>query len=170
MAKTSGGTRTFSSRMTIAEAQSEVIRVATIIQNNGGHSSKEAQVPPMNIGNIPSSIKDYALRNNIKIESDSMYITTKGIEHSLREKKVERGSAVTKEEIADFIKNKGSMAQFYDKNRGDFVFATETAKFIVTPNYTLKIGKQKTKVVNYITATRISGNWNDHFSQYDRIK
>lgn len=56
-------------------------------------------------------MKDYALRNNVKIESDSMYITTKGIEHSLREKKVERGSAVTKEEIADFIKNTGLMEQ-----------------------------------------------------------
>lgn len=170
MAKASGGTRTYSSRMTIAEAQSEVIRIATIIQNNGGHSSAESQVSPMNIGSIPKSIKSYALRNNIKLGSDSMYMTTKGIEHSIREKKVERGAAVTKEEIADFIKNKSSMAQFYDKKKGDFVFATATAKFIVTPNYELKIDKKKTKVVNYITATKISGNWNDHFKEYDRIK
>ena len=62
------------------------------------------------------------------------------------------------------------MAQFYDKKKGDFVFATATAKFIVTPNYELKIDKKKTKVVNYITATKISGNWNDHFKEYDRIK
>lgn len=156
--------------MTIAKAQSEVIRIASIIEANGGHASRESQITPMNIGSIPSSIKKFAYENDINLESTDLYITTKGIEHSIRESKANKGISVTKEEIADFVASKHNMAQYYDPTKGDFIFASESAKFVVTPNYKLKIGDTKQKIVNYITATRINGNFSDNFGSYIKIK
>ena len=173
MAKSSGGTRNYlppSRVWTIAEAQAEVLRVASIIEANGGHANKESQIAPMNIGQLPSSIRNFAKENNIELDSNYLYFTTKGIEHSIRESKVEKGLSVTKEEIADFIANKHDMTQYYDPHKEDFIFATDKPKFIVTPNQSLKIEGKKTKVVNYITATRIKGNADDNFRTYIKIK
>ncbi len=169
MAKGSGGTRTVGTRTTIAEAQREVLRVASIIEANGGHSSREAQIKPLNIGELPKPMKDYAKRKGISLDSDRMYIDTKGIEHSIRESKVAKGLSVTKEEIADFVVNKRDMAQYYDPRKGDFIFATDKAKFVVTPNYKIKIDGKQEKVVNYITATRLNGDGND-FNYMIKIK
>lgn len=170
MAKGSGGTRYIGSRMTVAEAQREVIRIASIIEANGGHASRESQVKPMNIGSVPSSMSNFAKANDIHLESSDLYMTTKGIEHSIRESKSAKGLSVTKEEIADFVSNKHWMAQYYDPTKGDFIFATDKAKFVVTPNYKLRIGDTKQKVVNYITATRINGNHSDNFGGYIKIR
>lgn len=169
MAKGSGNTRTFSTRTTIAEARREVLRVASLIEANGGHSSKEAQIKPLNIGDLPKPMKIYARNNGITLDSDKMYISTKGIEHSMRESKVGKNLSVTKEEIADFVENKHNMAQYYDPRKGDFIFASDIAKFVVTPNYKIKINENKTKVVNYITATRID-NKSNAFQKMIKIK
>lgn len=156
--------------MTIADAQREVLRIASIIEANGGHASKESQIKPLNIGNLPKPMRDFAATHDITLESDKMYISTKGIQHSIRESKAGKGIAVTKEELADFVANKHNMAQYYDPNKGDFIFTTSNAKFIVTPNYEMKINDTSSKVVNYITATRIEGNISDHVSSYIKIK
>lgn len=147
-----------------------VEEVANIIINNGYHSSREAQMPPLDIGSVSSAIIDYADRNHIDLESHDLYITTKAIEHTLREGKVAKGIAVEVAELVDFVKNRDDYAVYYDPAMGDFIYATSKAKFIVRPNYKMKINKEKKSVFNYISATRISNSPEDAFRYFVKIK
>lgn len=147
-----------------------VEEVANIIIKNGYHSSREAQMPPLNIGSVSSVITDYAEKNQIDLDSHDLYITTKGIEHTLRESKELKGIAVTVDELVDFVKNRNDYAIYYDPAMGDFIFATSKAKFIVRPNFKMKINKEKKSVFNYISATRISNSPEDAFRYFIKIK
>lgn len=154
----------------IETSAKRVKEVANIIIKNGYHSSREAQMPPLNIGSVSSSITDYAEKNQIDLDSHDIYVTTKSIEHTFRESKVSKGIAVTVDELVDFVKNRNNYAIYYDPAMGDFIFATSKAKFIVRPNYKLKINKEKKSVFNYISATRIIGNLSDNVGGYIKTK
>ena len=45
------------------------------------------------------------------------------------------------------------MELYYDKEC--FIYTNGISKFIVHPNYEIKISRRKVKVVNFITATKI---------------
>lgn len=164
------GTLSANQDNTLETSAKRVEEVANIIIKNGYHSSREAQMPPLNIGPASSVITDYAEKNQIYLDSHDLYITTKGIEHTLRESKVSKGIAVTVDELVDFVKNRNDYAIYYDPAMGDFIFATSKAKFIVRPNYKLKINKEKKSVFNYISATRISNGPEDAFRYFIKIK
>ena len=155
---------------TLETSATRVEEVANIIIKNGYHSSREAQMPPLNIGRVPSTIIEYANKNKVDLDSHDIYVTTKSIEHTFRESKVSKGIAVTVDELVDFVKNRNNYAIYYDPAMGDFIFATSKAKFIVRPNYKLKINKEKKSVFNYISATRIIGNLSDNVGGYIKIK
>ncbi|MDE5722949.1 MAG: hypothetical protein K2H99_02050 [Paramuribaculum sp.] len=163
-------TETMSSEAHIGSVPRQVDKIADIIIQNGGHASKDAQMAPLNIGLVPQAIVDYAKRNKIALFSDEIYITTKGIEHASRESKVAKVIAVSKDELLDFVKNRDSYAIYYDPGMGDFIFATAKAKFIIRPNYKLKISKVKIAVFNYITATRINTTPQNAFRYFIKIK
>lgn len=164
------GTHNTNQNDAIEASAKRVEEIANIIIKNGYHSSREAQMPPLNIGAVPTIIIKYADKNKISLDSHDIYITTKGIEHTLRESKVSKGIAVTADELVDFVKNRNNYAIYYDPAMGDFIFATSKAKFIVRPNYKLKINKEKKSVFNYISATRIIGNLSDNVGGYIKIK
>ncbi len=155
---------------TLETSATRVGEVANIIIKNGYHSSRKAQMPPLNIGRVPSAIIEYANKNKVDLDSNDIYITTKGIEHSLRESKVSKGIAVTVNELVDFVKNRNDYAIYYDPGMGDFIFATSKAKFIVRPNYKMKVNKEKVSTLNYISATRIIGRLSDNVGGYIKIK
>lgn len=155
---------------TIESAVKQVEEVANIIVKNGYHSSSEAQMPPLNIGAVPSLIVEYATQNQISLGSSDLYITTKGIEHTIRESKVAKGINIAVSELIDFVKNRDNYTIYFDSAMGDFIFATSKAKFIVRPNYKMKIGKEKRVVFNYISATRISNRPGDAFRYFIKIK
>ena len=155
---------------TLETSARRVEEVANIIIKNGYHSSREAQMPPLNIGRVPSAIIEYANKNKVNLDSNDLYITTKGIEHSLRESKVSKGIAVTVDELVDFVKNRNDYAIYYDPGMGDFIFATSKAKFIVRPNYKMKVNKEKVPTFNYISATRIIGRLSDNVGGCIKIK
>ena len=154
----------------VEEASHKARHIAGIIVSNGGHANREAQMPPLYIGQTNEALNSFANRNGIILKSHEIYITTKGIEHSLRESKTAKGISVSQEEIADFIINKNNYTLYYDPVKGDFVFTTEKAKFVVRPNYKLRIDKRNKEVLNYITATRLKGNISDNFSSYIKIR
>lgn len=164
------GTESTNQTEIIEASAKRVEEVANIIIKNGYHSSREAQMPPLNIGTISSDITDYAEKNQIDLDSHDLYITTKGIEHTLRESKELKGIAVTVDELVDFVKNRNDYAIYYDPAMGDFIFATSKAKFIVRPNFKMKINKEKKSVFNYISATRISNSPEDAFRYFIKIK
>ncbi len=155
---------------TLETSAKRVEEVANIIIKNGYHSSREAQMPPLNIGRIPSAIIEYANKNKVDLDPNDIYITTKGIEHTLRESKVSKGIAVTVDELVDFVKNRNDYAIYYDPAMSDFIFATSKAKFIVRSNYKMKVNKEKVSTLNYISATRIIGRLSDNVGGYIKIK
>ena len=99
-----------------------------------------------------------------------MVMTSKQLQHGRREDKIANGLLVSKEEMKNFILHKNNAGQFYDSKKKDLIFVMGNAKFVMTPNYDLKLKNGKTKVVNYITATRIEGNISDHVASYKKIK
>lgn len=146
----------------------KVREVGNAIIKNNGHSSREAQMSPLYFGKAPESVIKFLKDRNIPLESNEMFITTKGISHAIRESKTTKGLAVSLDELTDFIANYADYTIFFDPVKEDLIFANKTTKFVVTPNYNIK--KKETRVFTFISATQIKGNWSDHFSTYTRIK
>ena len=73
--------------------------------------------------------------------------------------KAQRTIAVVLAEIVDLIElinfptARFKMELYYDKEC--FIYTNGISKFIVHPNYEIKISRGKVKVVNFITATKI---------------
>jgi hypothetical protein len=154
----------------LSEAANEVGRRIDIIDANGGHGSRESQGPPVSIGSLPKNIVNFYQENHYPLESTQMVMTSKQLQHGRREDKIANGLLVSKEEMKNFILHKNNAGQFYDSKKKDLIFVMGNAKFVMTPNYDLKLKNGKTKVVNYITATRIEGNISDHVASYKKIK
>lgn len=146
----------------------KISEVGNIVIKNNGHSSREAQIPPLHYGYAPKSVIAFFDNKNIPLESTKMFITTKGITHAIRESKTIKNISVSIDELCNFVKEYEDYAIFYDSQKEDLIFANNTAKFIVSPNHIIK--KIKTPVFAFISATRIKGNWSDHFSSYIKIK
>lgn len=166
MAKTSGGLRGGNSGVTPAEASAKISQVIGEIQSKG-YSSEQ----PFSIGKVDSEMKDYAKNNGIKLASDNIYMSSAQIGHTLRESKVESGKSISASHLEEFPLRRSSMELYHDKSNGNFVYfdRERSEKFVVHPNYTMKISKKRTSKVNYITASKT--NYTEFMmGKYTRIK
>ena len=80
-------------------------------------------------------------------------VLLRSLSHSEREHKVNIGKAVEKEEIIAFPMTRHKMEMSYDGE--SFIFTNGNAKFVIHPNYEIKIERKKAKRVVFITATRM---------------
>ena len=108
---------------------------------------------PFIIGAVEERMRQYALENNIELGSSDVYMSSRSLSHSEREHKVNIGKAVEKEEIIAFPMTRHDMDMSYDGEA--FIFANGKAKFVIHPNYEIKIDRKKTKKVVFITATQL---------------
>lgn len=171
MAKTSGSLRGGSlqggnSDVTPVEAFAKISKVIADIQSKG-YSSEQ----PFSIGEVDSEMKDYAKENDIALASDDIYMSSAQIRHTLRDSKVESGKAISASHLEEFPMRRSSMELYHDESNGNFIYydREREEKFVIHPNYSMKISKKKTATVNYITASKT-----DHtefmMGKYTRIK
>ena len=108
---------------------------------------------PFIIGAVEERMRQYAEDNNIELGSTDVYMSSRSLSHSEREHKVNIGKAVEKEEIIAFPMTRHDMDMSYDGEA--FIFTNGKAKFVIHPNYEIKIEREKAKRVVFITATRM---------------
>ena len=79
-------------------------------------------------------------------------MSAKQLQHCLRASKSAKGLVVDDADLIQFPQNRFSMDLYYDGEC--FIYTDGVSKFIVHPNYKMKISREIVKQVNFITATR----------------
>ena len=111
-----------------------------------------SSVQPFSIGKIETRMFQFAQTNSIILASDELYMSVKQLQHSMRPSKKAKGLVVSDSDLIGFPKNRFSMELYYDGEC--FIYTDGLSKFIVHPNYQMKISRDVVKCVNFITASR----------------
>lgn len=145
--KSSGGTRGYPDPLYM-----KIMSVITDIEQNG-YSTQ----PPFRVGMVDAEIRSYSNANGIELGSNSMYMSPAQIGHTMRALHAAKGIDISARELASFPRRKGGMEIYHDSNGDKFVYYDGKNKYVVQPNYRLKLPTGRTKVVNFITAYRTNG-------------
>jgi len=113
-----------------------------------GYSS----VQPFSIGKVEERMMQFAQANAVTLASDELYMSAKQLQHCMRNSKGAKGLVVDDADLIGFPKNRFQMDLYYDGEC--FIYTDGTSKFIVHPNYQMKVSREVVKLVNFITATR----------------
>ena len=142
----------------------ELIKTILTDIRQKGYSS----VQPFSIGKVESRMMQFANNNNIELGSDELYMSVKQLRHSIRPSKVAKGLVVADEDFVNFPRNRLSMDLYYDGEC--FIYTDGVSKFIVHPNYKMKVNHEIIKLVNFITATRRNDKKEFNGKRYIKIK
>jgi len=124
------------------------------------------RTPSFRIGSVGADVSRFAASHGIKLASRDIYISQKFFAHSRREQK---GTLrVSQKDISDFPARKRYMHKYYDGEI--FVYTDYKIKFIVHPNYRLKLPNGKRRVVNLITAGKVTDKNEFKQKKYEPIK
>ena len=124
--------------------------MATILSDirQKGFSSMQ----PFSIGKVEKRMMQFAQANAIILASDELYMSAKQLQHCLRASKATKGLVVTDADLIGLPQNRFQMDLYYDGEC--FIYTDGQSKFIIHPNYQMKVSREVVKLVNFITATR----------------
>ena len=128
--------------------ESLITMVLTDIRQKGYSS-----VQPFSIGKIEERMMHFAQTNAIMLASDELYMSAKQLQHCMRASKATKGLVVNDADLIGFPQNRFQMDLYYDGEC--FIYTDGCSKFIVHPNYKMKISRELVAQVNFITATKI---------------
>ena len=114
-----------------------------------GYSS----VQPFSIGKVEERMMLFAQNNAITLASDELYMSAKQLQHCMRASKASKGLVVDDADLIGFPQQRFQMDLYYDGEC--FIYTDGVSKFIVHPNYKMKISRELVAHVNFITATRV---------------
>ena len=120
---------------------------------NDIHQKGFSSVQPFSIGKVEERMMRFAKANCVTLASDELYMSAKQLQHSMRTSKGAKGLVVDDADLIGFPKNRFQMDLYYDGEC--FIYTDGTSKFIVHPNYKMKISRELVAQVNFITATRL---------------
>ena len=126
----------------------ELIKAVLTDISQKGFSS----IQPFGIGKVEQRMLLYAHKNSITLGSDDLYMSAKQLQHSMRASKNAKGLVVSDTDLIGFPKNRYAMDLYFDGEC--FIYTDGQSKFIVHPNYKMKISRELVARVNFITATR----------------
>ena len=129
-----------------------------------GYSS----VRPFSIGKVEVRMQQFAQANAVTLASDELYMSAKQLQHCMRASKGAKGLVVDDADLISFPKNRFQMDIYYDGEC--FIYTDENSKFIVHPNYKMKISRELVAQVNFITATRIKDPAEFTLPKYRKIE
>lgn len=123
---------------------------------------------PFTVGKVEDRMRQYAKENGVKLSSRNIYMTSQQIAHATRETKKTAGKVVSRSAMMGFPKKMKGMKLYYDTKKGNFVYSDGRNKFIIHPNYQLKIRRNMKTKVNFVTASKTDGR---EFNQknYEKI-
>ena len=107
---------------------------------------------PFVVGKVEERMLQFAQINNISLGGDDLYMSAKLLQHCLRASKDAKGLTVDDSDLIGFPQNRFQMDLYYDGEC--FIYTDGFSKFIIHPNYKMKISREVVKRVNFITATR----------------
>ena len=142
----------------------ELIRAVLVDIQQKGFSA----IQPFSIGDVEQRMKSFASINNIVLASDQLYISAKQLQHCMRASKDAKGLVVSQDELVRFPKARFKMDLYYDGEC--FIYTDGVSKFIVHPNYKIKVNRDQVKLVNFITATRRTDKKEFNGKRYVKIE
>lgn len=113
-----------------------------------------SSVMPFSIGSVEIRMSQFADANGIELASEELYMSAKQLQHSMRASKNVKGLVVEASELISFPESRFSMVLYYDGKC--FIYTDGKSKFIIHPNYKMKISRELVAKVNFITATRVN--------------
>ena len=122
---------------------------------------------PFSIGKVEKRMMQFAQANSFILASDELYMSAKQLQHCLRASKATKGLVVTDADLIGLPQNRFQMDLYYDGEC--FIYTDGESKFIVHPNYKMKISRELIATVNFITATRIKDPAEFTLPKYQRI-
>ena len=127
-----------------------------------------SSVMPFSIGRVEVRMVQFADANGIELASDELYMSAKQLQHSMRASKNAKGLVVDASELIAFPQSRFSMELYYDGEC--FIYTDGQSKFIVHPNYKMKVNREQVKLVNFITATRRTDKKEFNGKRYVKIE
>ncbi|MBR6032887.1 MAG: hypothetical protein IKP36_13175 [Bacteroidaceae bacterium] len=112
-----------------------------------------SRIQPFVVGNVEERMRLFAQVNDISLGGDELYMSAKQLQHCLRASKGIKGLAVDDADLINFPKSRFQMNLYYDGEC--FIYTDGHSKFIIHPNYKMKISRGLVTQVNFITATRV---------------
>lgn len=133
-----------------SESPSVETLIATVLSDirQKGYSS----IQPFDIGEVEERMLSFAQANGVTLASDRLYMSAKQLQHCMRASKDAKGLVVSEDELIHFPQKRFQMDLYYDGEC--FIYTDGVSKFIVHPNYKMKVSREQIKLVNFITATR----------------
>ena len=128
-----------------------------------GYSS----VRPFSIGKVEVRMQQFAQANAVTLASDELYMSAKQLQHCMRASKATKGLVVADADLIGFPQNRFQMDLYYDGEC--FIYTDGQSKFIVHPNYKMKISRELVEQVNFITATRVKDPAEFTLPKYGKI-
>lgn len=110
-------------------------------------------VQPFSIGKVEERMMQFAQTNRVILASDELYMSAKQLQHCMRASKGAKGLVVDDADLISFPQSRFQMELYYDGEC--FIYTDGISKFIVHPNYKMKISREIVAQVNFITATRV---------------
>ncbi len=140
--------------------------IAAVLEdiNQKGFSS----VMPFSIGSVENRMLQFAEANGIELASNELYMSAKQLQHSMRASKNTKGLVVEASELIAFPQSRFTMELYYDGEC--FIYTDGRSKFIVHPNYKMKINRDLVAKVNFITATRRTDKKEFNGKRYVKIE
>ena len=132
------------------ESPSVETLIATVLSDirQKGYSS----IQPFDIGEVEERMLSFAQVNGATLACDRLYMSAKQLQHCMRASKDAKGLVVSEDELIRFPQSRFQMDLYYDGEC--FIYTDGVSKFIVHPNYKMKVSREMVKLVNFITATR----------------
>ena len=142
------------------------LQIAAVLDDirQKGYSS----VQPFSIGKVEARMSLFAQTNAITLASDELYMSAKQLQHCMRASKATKGLVVTDADLIGFPQNRFQMDLYYDGEC--FIYTDGQSKFIIHPNYKMKINREEIKLVNFITATRRTDKKEFNGKRYIKIQ
>ena len=165
MAKTSGAVRRTRPKSVAEIAKEKILTVLSDIKKQG-----YSRIPPFEIGSVEKRMSTFARDNGIKLASRDVYMSASAIAHATRDSKRAKGLVVSDKDLADFPRRRRKMDLYYDTRTGNFTYTDGKTKYIMHPSYETKMSRRETKLVYFITASKVNDKNEFRMEEYKRIR
>ena len=132
------------------------------------HQKGYSSVQPFSIGKVEQRMLMFVQSNAITLASDDLYMSAKQLQHCMRASKNAKGLVVADADLIVFPQNRFQMDLYYDGEC--FIYTDGQSKFIIHPNYQMKISREVVAKVNFITATKVKDPAEFTLPKYQEIQ